>query len=232
MDKIELVAEERQKIIENPDLILLDRELLLSLLKNSDFPDEENLIDIRNIFLKRLGDKVEKLKTTNSKIIQYAYENQLGIKKIHKCCLEAIATKDVDTLLKFLCLKASEILGVDVIKIVLSNNTFSGHNIENCILKSDKEIVTFSQKVGITKEKTVRLKNVVDGKKREDKEIITKEEFTKSEAIISLFFNNNFKGLVFLESADKSTFSVDQSTDYLDFFAQVISKHMESLLLK
>ena len=51
MNKIELVAEERQKIIENPDLILLDRELLLALLKNSDFPDEENLIDIRNIFL-------------------------------------------------------------------------------------------------------------------------------------------------------------------------------------
>ena len=160
MNKIELVAEERQKIIENPDLILLDRELLLALLKNSDFPDEENLIDIRNIFLKRLGDKVEKLKTANSKIIQYAYENQLGIKKIHKCCLEVIVTKDVDSLLKFLCLKATEILGVDVIKIVLSNNTFSGNNIENCILKSDKEIMTFSQKVGITKEKTVRLKNV------------------------------------------------------------------------
>ena len=64
MNKIELVAEERQKIIENPDLILLDRELLLALLKNSGFPDEEKLIDIRNIFLKRLGDKVEKLKTT------------------------------------------------------------------------------------------------------------------------------------------------------------------------
>jgi uncharacterized protein YigA (DUF484 family) len=99
-------------------------------------------------------------------------------------------------------------------------------------LKPDKEIMAFSQKVGITKEKAVRLKNVVDGKKREDKEIITKEESTKSEAIIALFFNNNFNGLVFFESDDKSTFSVDQSTDYLDFFAQVISKHMESLLLK
>ena len=232
MNKIALVAEERQKILENPDLILLDRELLLALIKNSDFPDEENLVDIRNIFLKKLGEKVEKLKTTNSKIIQYAYENQLGIKKIHKCCLEAIETKDVDALLKFLCLKAKEILQVDVIKIVLSDNTFSNNNIENYISKSDKEIITFAQKVGITEEKPVRLKNVLDGKKREDKGIITREESTKSEAIISLFFNNNFKGLVFFESADKSTFSVDQSTDYLDFFAQVISRHMESLLLK
>ncbi|MDC3107571.1 DUF484 family protein [Paracoccaceae bacterium] len=232
MNKIALVAEERQKILENPDLILLDRELLLALLKNSDFPDEENLVDIRNIFLKKLGAKVEKLKTTNSKIIQYAYENQLGIKKIHKCCLEAIETKDVDALLKFLCLKATEILRVDVIKIVLSDNTFSNTNIENCIFKSDKEIMTFAQKVGTTKENPVRLKNLVDGKERENKGIITREQSTKSEAIISLFFNNNFKGLVLFESADKSTFSVDQSTDYLDFFSKVISKHMENLLLK
>ena len=232
MNKIELVAEERQKILENPDLILLDRELLLALLKNSDFPDEENLVDIRNIFLKKLGEKVEKLKTTNSQIIQYAYENQLGIKKIHKCCLEAIETKDVDHLLKFLCLKATEILRVDVIKIVVSNNTFSDTNIENCILKSDEEIMTYTQKIGITKEKTVRLKNVVGDKKRHDEGIITREESTKSEAIISLLVNNNFKGLVFLESANQSTFSVDQSTDYLDFFAQVISKHLESLLFK
>ena len=72
------------------------------------------IIFFRNIFLKRLGEKVEKLKTTNSKIIQYAYENQLGIKKIHKCCLEPIETKDVDALLRFLCLKAKEILQVDV----------------------------------------------------------------------------------------------------------------------
>ena len=63
MNKIELVPDERKKILKNPDLILLDKELLLALLKDSDFPDEENLVDIRNVFLKKLGDKVEKLKT-------------------------------------------------------------------------------------------------------------------------------------------------------------------------
>ena len=232
MDKIELVPEERQKILENPDLILLDRELLLALLKSSDFQDEENLVDIRNIFLKKLGEKVEKLKNTNSHIIKYAYENQSAIKKIHKCCLEAIETKDIEALLKFLCFKVTTILGVDVIKLVISNNTFSNTNIENCILKSDEEIIRFVERNGITKGKTVRLKNLVDDKKKENNGIITRDENTKSEAIISLLVNNNFKGLVFFESADKTTFSVDQSTDYLDFFAQVISKHMESLLFR
>ena len=232
MNKIEIVPEERQKILENPDLILLDKELLLALLKDSDFPDEENLIDIRNVFLKKLGEKVEKLKSTNSKIIQHAYENQLGIKKIHKCCLKTIETKDIGALFEFLCLKATAILQVDVIKIVVSDNTFSNSNIQNCILKSNEEIIKFAQKIGITKGKTVRLTNVVNDKKKEAEQLIAREESTKSEAIISLLVNSEFKGFLFFESVDEFTFSVDQSTDYLEFFAQVISKHMESLLYK
>ena len=232
MNKIEIVPEERQKILENPDLILLDKELLLALLKDSDFPDEENLIDIRNVFLKKLGEKVEKLKSTNSQIIQHAYENQLGIKKIHKCCLKTIETRDIGALFKFLCLKATEILRVDVIKIVVSENTFSNSNIQNCILKSNEEIIKFARKIGITKGKTVRLTNVVNDKKKEPEHLIAREESTKSEAIISLLVNSEFKGFLFCESVDESTFSVDQSTDYLEFFAQVISKHLESFLYK
>ena len=232
MNKIELVPNERKKILKNPDLILLDKELLLALLKDSDFPDQEKLVDIRNVFLKKLGDKVEKLKTTNSQIIRHAYENQLGIKKIHKCCLETIETKDIDALFKFLCFKATEILGVDIIKIVVSDNMFSNFNIENCNFKSDEEITKFVQKVGITKGKSVRLKNVANDKKREHEQLITREESTKSEAIISLSINNKFKGFILFESARESTFSVDQSTDYLEFFAQITSKHLESLIHK
>ena len=156
----------------------------------------------------------------------------MGIKKIHKCCLKTIETRDVGDLFKFLCLKATEILRVDVIKIVVSENTFSNSNIENCILKSNEEIIKFAQKIGMAKGKIVRLTNVVHDKKKEAEQLITRQENTKSEAIISLLVNNEFKGFLFFESVDESTFSVDQSTDYLEFFAQIISKHLESLLYK
>ena len=232
MNEIELAPEERQKILENPDLILLDKELLLALLKESDFPEEENLVDIRNVFLKKLGEKVEKLKLTNSQIIQHAYENQSGVQKIHKCCLDTIQTGSVNALLNFLCLESTEILRVDEIKIVISDTTFSNANIENCILRPDKEITKFAEEVGITKGKLVRLKNVADEKKRGRIGIITRDKRTQSEAIMSLLINKKFKGLIFFESFNESTFSVDQSTDYLEFFAQVISKHLESLLFK
>ena len=98
--------------------------------------------------------------------------------------------------------------------------------------KSDEEITKFVQKVGITKGKSVRLKNVANDKKRQHEQLITREESTKSEAIISLSINNKFKGLILFESAKESTFSVDQSTDYLEFFAQITSKHLESLINK
>ena len=232
MNKIELVPDERQKILKNPDLILLDKELLLALLKDTDFPDEENLVDIRNVFLKKLGDKVEKLKTTNNQIIRHAYENQLGIKKIHKCCLGTIEKKDIESLFGFLCSKVTEILRVDMIKIVVSEDIFYNSNVKNCVLKPDKEISKFLEKIGITKGKLVRLKNVPDNNKKDDVHIITREKNTKSEAIISLLINSKLKGFIFLESASKSTFSVDQSTDYLEFFAKITSKHAESLLYK
>ena len=232
MNQIELAPDERQKILENPDLILLDKELLLALLKDSGFPDEENLIDIRNVFLKKLGEKVEKLKLTNSQIIQHAYENQLGVKKIHKCCLETIQTISVDALLKFLCLKSTEILRVDGMKIVLSDTIFSNTTIENCIFKSDEEITNFAESIGITKGKLVRLINVVDKKKRGSIGIITRDVSTQSEAIMSLLVNKKIKGFILFESFNETTFAVDQSTDYLEFFAQVISKHLESLLFK
>ena len=97
---------------------------------------------------------------------------------------------------------------------------------------SVEEVVKFAQKEGITKGKTVRLKNVVIDKKQDYEQLITREESTKSEAIISLLVNNELKGFLFFESVDESTFSIDQSTDYLEFFSQVISKHLESLLYK
>ena len=99
-------------------------------------------------------------------------------------------------------------------------------------MKSNEEIIKFARKIGITKGKTVRLTNVVNNKKKEAEQLIPRDESTKSEAIISLLVNSEFKGFLFFESSDESTFSIDQSTDYLEFFAQVISKHLESFLYK
>ena len=47
MNTIQIVPEERKKILENPDLILLDKELMLALIKDSDFPHQGNLSPLK-----------------------------------------------------------------------------------------------------------------------------------------------------------------------------------------
>ena len=86
--------------------------------------------------------------------------------------------------------------------------------------------------IGITIGKTVRLKNVNSIEKKEDQQLINRKDGTKSEAIISVLINSKLKGFLLFESDNESTFSVDLSTDYLEFFAQIISRHLESLLYK
>ena len=218
------IEEERKKALETLKLLAASREAQRILKERADKFEKElsgndNIMREKDLALRearlRLSVQEEKAKASMQEVANLTLQ-----------------TRDVGDLFKFLCLKATEILRVDKIKIVVSDNIFSNSNIQNCILKSNEEIIKFAQKIGITKGKTVRLTNVLNDKKYEAEKLITREENTKSEAIISLFLNSEFIGFLFFESVDESTFSVDQSTDYLEFFAKVISKHLESLLYK
>ena len=98
MEKNKLDDDVRQKILKNPDLVLLDQEIFMSLINEKNFSDDENIVDIRNIFLKKLGAKLEKLKKANNKILKHAYENQLSVNKIHRCCLSVLNSKTIQEL--------------------------------------------------------------------------------------------------------------------------------------
>ena len=95
MKKNKLNEDVRQKILKNPDLVLLDQEIFMSLINENNFSDNANIVDIRNIFLKRLGTKLENLKKANNKILKSAYENQLSVNKIHRCCLSVLDSKNL-----------------------------------------------------------------------------------------------------------------------------------------
>ena len=52
MRKNKLDEDIRQKILKNPDLVLLDQEIFMSLVNENNFSDDANIVDIRNVFLK------------------------------------------------------------------------------------------------------------------------------------------------------------------------------------
>ena len=98
----------------------------MSLINESNFSDEENIVDIRNAFLKRLGAKLEKLKIANNKILKNAYENQLSVSKIHKCCLSIINSTTRKDIFSTIFNEFPTTLQINSVKLVLKKWAFSG----------------------------------------------------------------------------------------------------------
>ena len=219
----------RQKILKNPDLVLLDQEIFMSLINENNFSDDENIVDIRNIFLKKLGAKLEKLKKANNKILKHAYENQLSVNKIHRCCLSVLNSKTIQELFMNIFDEFPVFLKITSIKLVLEKTVKFDGDIKKIIYASQEELLSFSKYVGITQSRLVILREDLSYEQRSDLGLNSSQQNVESEAILSINMKNKVLGFIFLESNDKKTFSIDQATDYLEFLSKIISKQIETL---
>ena len=229
MKKIKLNEDVRQKILKNPDLVLLDQEIFMSLINENNFSDDENIVDIRNIFLKRLGAKLENLKNANDKILKNAYENQLSVNKIHKCCLSVLDSKTIQELFMKLFDEFPIFLKINSIKIILEKKVQFDEDIKNNKHASKEELLGFSKFVGLTESRLVILRDDLSYEHRFNLGLDSSQDNVESEAILSLNIKNKGLGFIFLEAKNKKTFSIDQATDYLEFLSKIISKQIENL---
>ena len=230
MKKNKLDEDIRQKILKNPDLVLLDQEIFMSLINEKNFSDDENIVDIRNIFLKRLGSKLENLKKANNKILKHAYENQLSVSKIHRCCLSVLESKTIQELVMNIFDEFPVFLKITSIKLVLEKTVKFDGDKKKIIYASQGELLSFSKFVGITPSRLVTLRENLSYKQRSNLGLNSSKDSIESEAILSINIRNKGLGFIFLESNDKKTFSIDQATDYLEFLSKIISNQIESLL--
>ena len=229
MKKNKLDENIRQKILKNPDLVLLDQEIFMSLINETNFSDDANIVDIRNIFLKRLGSKLEKLKNANNKILKHAYENQLSVSKIHRCCLSVLDSKTIQELFMNIFDEFPVFLKINSIKFVLEKTVKFDGDIKKIIYASQEELLSFSKFVGITQSRLVILREDLSYKHRSNLGLDSSQDNVESEAILSIKIKNKGLGFIFLESNDKKTFSIDQATDYLEFLCKIISNQIENL---
>ncbi len=229
MKKNKLDEDIRQTILKNPDLVLLDQEIFMSLINENNFSDDENIVDIRNIFLKRLGAKLENLKKANNKILKHAYENQLSVNKIHRCCLSVLDSKTIQELFMLILDEFPVFLKITSIQLVLEKTVKFDGDIKKIIYASQEELLNFSKFAGFTQSRLVILREDLSYEQRSNLGLNSSQQNVKSEAILSINMKNKGLGFIFLESNDKKTFSIDQATDYLEFLSKIISKQMENL---
>ena len=230
MTKNKLDEDIRQKILKNPDLVLLDQEIFLSLINEKNFSDDAKIVDIRNVFLKRLGAKLEKLKNANDKILKHAYENQLSVTKIHKCCLSVRSSQSLQELSTTIFDEFPVVLNITSVKLVLEEAIKFEGNIKKIVKVSQKKLLNFSQFVGLTQSRLVILRDNLEYEQRADLGLNPSEADVESEAVLSIKIKNKVVGFIFLESSDKNTFSIDQATDYLEFLSKIISLQLEFFL--
>jgi len=230
MKKNKLNEDVRQKILKNPDLVLLDQEIFMSLINENNFSNDENIVDIRNIFLKRLGAKLENLKKANNKILKHAYENQLSVNKIHRCCLSVLDSKTIQELFMLILDEFPVFLKITSIQLVLEKTVKFDGDIKKIIYASQEELLNFSKFAGFTQSRLVILREDLSYKHRSNLGLDSFQDNVKSEAILSINVKDKVIGFIFLESNEKKTFSIDQATDYLEFLSKIISKQIESFL--
>ena len=201
----------------------------MSLINENNFSDDENIVDIRNIFLKRLGAKLENLKKANNKILKHAYENQLSVNKIHRCCLSVLDSKTIQELFMLILDEFPVFLKITSIQLVLEKTVKFDGDIKKIIYASQEELLNFSKFAGFTQSRLVILREDLSYEQRSNLGLNSSQQNVKSEAILSINMKNKGLGFIFLESNDKKTFSIDQATDYLEFLSKIISKQMENL---
>ena len=213
----------KKALIENPHWILNDLEILEQLIASEKNKNNGNIVDLRDIFLKKTKSQLEDLSKLHTQTISAAYENFLGASNLHRCIIKILEQKNLEKLIDILTSDIKKILQCSVLillfsrreKVVLNNPYFI--NIKN------EEIKKILRSAKLTKKKLTRLES--NSKKFYANKILN-GSFPKicSEAMISLCtYSEDYNAILILGSSNKLFFSEKNKTDYLDILAKVIS---------
>ena len=213
----------KKALIENPHWILNDFEILDQLIASEKNKNNGNIVDLRDIFLKKTKSQLEDLSKLHTQTISAAYENFLGASNLHRCIIKILEQKNLEKLIDILTTDIIKILQCSVIillfsgkeKVVLNNPYFI--NIKN------EEIKKIMRSAKLTKKKLTRLKS-------NSTELYTKKILNESspkiysEAMLSLCtYSEDYNSILILGSSSKNFFNEKNKTDYLDILAKVIS---------
>ena len=129
MDDTIQISDFRKRILQDPEALLNDREVMRALISASSNNAPTNVIDLKSAVLKRLEGHVDKIEGQNSNIISAAYKNISTTTKVHSAILEALEPKTFTEFLNFLKTDWANSLGIDVARLCLEAPSISKDDI-------------------------------------------------------------------------------------------------------
>lgn len=225
MEDILIEPEMRQKLIDAPDVILEDADLMRALIEANEMPRQRNVVDLRGVAMDRLESRLSRLEQTHNTVIAAAYDNISGMNQIHRAVLALFEHSEFEGFLRALGTEVNDLLHVSTTRLVLE--TSEAHTSD--ALDRVGEVVrvvapgfieTYMTEGGDTR--PVILRQVPLGKTGLYGET---SDWIASEALLRLDLGEGrFPAMLALASDDPRQFSPGQATDLLGFFGSILGQ--------
>lgn len=220
----------RTRILQEPDVILEDPDVMRALIAANDRTTGANIVDLRGVAMERLEARLARLEDTHRSVIAAAYENLAGMALVHRAVTAFLEPLTFEDFLKCVESELPEILRVDSVKLVLES-----HEVDAADLGGPSSVLTVVKPGFVTdymgqgrplRRVTLRRADVnvalVHG---------SQVDWVKSEACLFLDFGQGrLPGMLALASDDAQHFSPSHGTDLLDFMGSVFERAMRRWL--
>ncbi len=233
MSDTAFATELRTKIINDPDVILEDRDLMRALITANERAMGANIVDLRGVAMERLERRLDRLEDTHRSVIAAAYENLAGTNQIHRAVLRMLDPVDFEAFLTNLGTEVADILRVDSVRLVLETVQDAQdpalRRLGDVLCVAEPGFVHDYMRAG----KGGQVRPVVLRQVLPQSESIYGEASTwiRSEALMRLDLGEGrLPGMLAMGAEDPHQFKPSQGTDLLGFFAGVFERAMRRWL--
>ena len=231
-----MIEQELRKIIlDKPERLLDDRDVMNALVAANARAMGSNIVDLRGIAMQRLENRLDILQDTHSAVIAAAYENLAGTNQIHRAILHLLEATSMETFIAALSGDVARTLRVDEVRLMLETVQEDGES--DPVLRRFGEVLQVAPRgfvaTYMTNGKAVAMKTVV--LRRAPALAATvygyKADDIRSEALMRLDFGEGrLPAMLAFGAEDPNMFKALQGTDLLSFFAGAFERLMRQWL--
>ncbi len=210
-------------ILNNPEIILEDLDVMRAILHAHDDANGDKVVDLRNVFVERLEDRLDKLEDTHRNVIAAAYDNMSGTSQVQRAVLAALDPRDFPAFLDTVQTEIADILAVDVVRLCIESNTKDGPLPHAVITPLEPgQINAYLTDGRDTPARKITLRSVSKSKALVYTAAAGR---VKSEALMRLDLGQKrLPALLALGSTEVDRFSPDQGVDLLMFFTTAFER--------
>ena len=207
----------RDRLLADPSVLLADRELMRALVAAREAEQGANVIDIRGRAMEALETRLDRMETAHEGVISAAYENQSGMKVIHRAVLALLEPVDAAAFVAYLQAEVAPILRIDSLKLVFETDGALPGLPDQIVQVGPggvEQIVSAGRRAPRGDDIILR--------RASDVAIPVHGAVMASEAVLPLALGaSNPPALLLMGSTDPARFTPAQGTDLLRFFGQV-----------